>query len=95
MHGRFNFFVRTNYFGGVTEATNVIANQQFYNPRWITDISVGYNVTKQIRATIGSNNVFDVYPEKIAITANSNSGQFVYSRSATQFEFNGRYLFGK
>jgi iron complex outermembrane receptor protein len=92
---RFSAFLRNNYFGGVTEATSTIANQQFYNPRWVTDLSVGYSVVKGIRLTIGANNVFDIYPEKIAIATNSSSGQFIYSRSAQQFGFNGRYLFGR
>lgn len=92
---KFDFFVRGNYFGGVTEATTTVANQQFYDPKWVTDVSVGYSITKQLRVTIGANNVFDKYPEKIAIAANSNSGAFVYPRNAIQFGSNGRYLFAR
>lgn len=91
----FNIFLRNNYFGGVTEPTNIIENQQFYDPRVVTDISLGYKITPQINVTIGSNNVLDVYPEKVAIKANSGSGQYIYSRGATQFGFNGRYVFGR
>lgn len=91
----FNIFLRNNYFGGVTEASNSIANQQYYAPKWVTDLSVGYKLSKIVNITVGSNNLFDVYPDKIGIAANSNSGQFVYSRSAQQFGYNGRYLFGR
>ena len=93
--GKFNIFFRNNYFGPVTEATSTIANQQVYDSRVITDLTFGYRLAKYTTISIGSNNLFDVYPEKIAIAANSNSGQFVYPRSAMQFGFNGRYLFAR
>lgn len=93
--GHFNVFLRNNYFGGVTEPTNTIANQQFYDPRVVTDLSLGYQITKEAKVTIGSNNLLDVYPEKVAIAANSGTGQYIYSRGATQFGFNGRYIFGR
>lgn len=93
--GRFNFFLRNNYFGKVTEPNNNLANQQVYDPRIVTDLSVGFKIVPQVTLTIGSNNVLDVYPEKIAIAANSNAGQFIYSRGAIQYGFNGRYVFGR
>ena len=91
----FNIFLRNNYFGGVTEPTNILENQQKFDPRVVTDISLGYKITPQVSVTIGSNNVLDVYPEKISVAANSGSGQYIYSRGATQFGFNGRYIFGR
>lgn len=92
---QWTFFVRNNYFGGVREPVATVANQQYYNPRWVTDVSVGYQIAKPARLSIGSNNVFNVYPEAISIAANSNSGQFVYPRATSQFGFNGRYLFAR
>ncbi|HEV7621586.1 MAG TPA: TonB-dependent receptor [Flavisolibacter sp.] len=92
---KFNVFLRNNYFGKVTEATSVIANQQVYNAKIVTDLTFGYHITRSFGISVGSNNILDVYPDKIAIAANSNSGQFVYSRSATQFGFNGRYIFAR
>ncbi len=92
---KWTFFVRNNYFGGVTEPVTTVANQQFYNPRWVTDASIGYQIVKQAKVSIGSNNVFNVYPETISIAANNNSGQFVYPRATSQFGFNGRYIFAR
>ncbi len=54
-----------------------------------------YFLSLEVRATIRSNNIFDIYPEKIAIAASGNSSQFVYPKGATQFGFNGRYIFGR
>jgi len=92
---QFNFFLRNNYFGGVTEASNTLANQQYYTPKWVTDLSIGYKLSKLVNLTVGANNLLDIYPDRIAIAANNNAGQFVYSRSALQFGSNGRYLFGR
>ncbi len=94
IHG-FEVFLRENYFGGVTEATNTIQYQQFYTPKWVTDLSIGYSFIKQLKLTIGVNNLFDKYPDKIKYVQNSNSGQFIYPRSVTQYGFNGRYLFAR
>lgn len=93
--GRFNFFLRNNYFGKVTEPNNTIANQQVYDPRVVTDFSVGFKIAPQVSLTLGANNIFDIYPDKIKIAANSNAGQFIYSRGAIQYGFSGRYVFGR
>lgn len=90
---KWNLFLRNNYFGGVTEPSNTLSNQQYYNPRWITDASIAYKLTDFLKLTVGANNLFNCYPEKVAKKANSNQGQFVYSRYVSQFGFNGRYIF--
>ncbi|MCX8676190.1 MULTISPECIES: TonB-dependent receptor [unclassified Apibacter] len=90
---KLNLFLRNNYFGGVTEPSNILSNQQYYNPRWITDASIAYKLTDFLKLTVGANNLFNCYPEKVAKKANSNQGQFVYSRYVSQFGFNGRYIF--
>jgi len=36
-----------------------------------------------------------VYPDKVADPGNTGSNQFIFSRRATQFGYNGRYLFGR
>ncbi len=92
---RFNAFVRNVYFGPVDEATNTAAFMQTYSGKVITDVSAGYKLTKAIRLNIGSNNVFDVYPDKVANINNTTNGQFLYSRRTTQFGFNGRFLFAR
>jgi iron complex outermembrane receptor protein len=92
---KINFFLRNVYFGEVTEATNVDSTQQVYDAKVITDFSVGYKLTKSLRFSIGANNVFDVYPEETTNIGTRSSNQFIYSRRATQFGYNGRFLFGR
>jgi len=92
---KLNFFLRNVFFGEVTEATNIPATQQVYDSKVITDLSVGYKLTKSLRLSIGANNLFDVYPDETTDIGTRSSNQFIYSRRATQFGYNGRYLFGR
>jgi iron complex outermembrane receptor protein len=94
----------TNY--GVVKAFDISnpALDETYKPKAITDLSVSYQVTKFLQATLGANNLFNVYPDAIQVKQyptpgdptnldNSSFGRFVYSRAATQFGFNGGYYF--
>lgn len=91
---KLNIMLRNVYFGKVTNPTNTVANQQVYSAKIITDLSVGYFLSKGINLTVGANNLLDVYPDK-NIEANQSSGRFVYPRSAIQFGFGGRFLFAR
>lgn len=92
---KWGFFVRSVYFGSVDEATTIEAYKQTFDPRVVTDVSLSYAFTKSLRFTAGSNNVFDVYPEVVSNPANTGSNQFIYSRRATQFGYNGRYVYAR
>lgn len=99
----FNFYLRNTYYGKVYGADNVDANfdgillpneHQLISDKIITDLSIGYDINKNFNLTIGTNNLFDIYPTK-NLTVSSNNDQFVYSRSTSQFGQNGRYVFSK
>ena len=92
---KLNFFLRNVYFGEVTEATNDPLTQQVYDSKIITDLSIGYKFTKNLRLSIGANNLLDVYPEKTSDVPTTGGNQFIYSRRITQIGFNGRFLFGR
>jgi len=64
---KFSFLLRMVYFGAVTTATGLNANfprPDYYfqrlSPVWVTDVSAGYRVTREIQVTAGVNNVFNV-----------------------------------
>ncbi|HEY1112520.1 MAG TPA: TonB-dependent receptor [Chitinophagaceae bacterium] len=92
---KWNFFVRNTYFGEVEEATTTAAFLQTYDAKVITDVSVGYQFSNGLRLSVGANNLLDVYPEKVANPGNNGSNQFIFSRRATQFGYNGRFLFAR
>ena len=89
-------FLRNVYFGQVTEATTVVENQQVFDPRIVTDLSVGYKFTDALTLTVGANNLLDIYPERAFDSyGNRSSGRFDWSRRAQQFGIGGRYLFAR
>ncbi|MBB1286656.1 TonB-dependent receptor [Flavisolibacter sp. BT320] len=68
---------------------------QTFSAKTVTDLSISYQVLKTLTATIGANNLFDVYPDVQTHSANQSSGRFVYSRRVQQMGFNGAYYFGR
>ncbi|MET3112428.1 iron complex outermembrane receptor protein [Pedobacter sp. CG_S7] len=87
-----NMFLRNVYFGKVSQPTNVVANEQELTGRVITDLGVGYNLTKSLKITLGANNIFDVYPAQLLLGSQGTSG-ILYPNQAPQFGFLGRYVF--
>lgn len=91
---RFNVFLRNVYFGAVDGATNVEADYQTFSGKVITDLSLSYGILKNLRFTLGANNLLDIYPaETRAGSSLRGAGYFPYSRTGQQFGFNGRYVF--
>lgn len=84
---------------GVINSTIVNGqNVQNEHPVWgakiTTDLSIGYNITKNVKLVVGSNNIFDVYPDE-NLESLKSSNQFTYSRNVSQFGQNGRFVFGR
>lgn len=67
---------------------------QTFSAKWVTDVNASYTFLRQLRVTLGANNVFDVYPDE-QIPGNSNAGIFPYSNTLTTFGFNGRFIYLK
>ncbi|RYF79864.1 MAG: TonB-dependent receptor, partial [Chitinophagaceae bacterium] len=91
---RFTVNGRVTRFGKVASADRLNpALDESFDPRVVTDISVGYRLGNFATLTIGANNLANVYPEKMENYGNTSLGRFIYSRNATQFGFNGGYYF--
>ncbi len=99
-----NVTLRNTYFGSVVEATTDILLQQEFDPRIVTDLSIGYKVTNPLTITIGANNLLDIYPERAAQDLdlskdgdqnNRSDGRFDWSRRAQQFGIGGRFVFAR
>ncbi|WP_442590186.1 TonB-dependent receptor [Pedobacter sp. AW31-3R] len=90
--GKWNAFLRNVYFGKVSQPTNTVANQQELTGRVITDLGAGYNFTKNLKVTVGANNIFDVYPQELLLASQGTSG-ILYPNQAPQFGYLGRYVF--
>ena len=92
---KWNAFIRNSYFGSVFNPDGV---HQEFGAKVITDISFGFNVTEDLTFTVGSSNIFDVYPDRTPNNSveNLTSGnQFIYPRVTSQFGINGRTAFAR
>lgn len=90
--GKFNFLVRNTYFGNVIRDGFPFGVVQEFSPKVVTDMSVGYDITKNINFTVGANNVFDVFPD-LQTYKNSYYGVFKYA--PVQMGTLGSYFFGR
>jgi iron complex outermembrane receptor protein len=98
---KFSFMLRLVYFGEVTDPDSwndkdADGNEMLtvYGGKLLTDLSIGYQATEKFLITIGSNNLFDVYPDENR-PGSTSGDQFVYSRRTSQFGYSGRYLFAR
>ncbi|MWB94740.1 TonB-dependent receptor [Flavobacterium sp. GA093] len=63
-----------------------------YNPRLITDLTLGYKITENLKLSIGSNNLFNVYPTKQDEQGNTEAGGYW---DAVQMGFSGAYYYAR
>ncbi len=63
-----------------------------YDARVNTDLTVGYKMTNHLKLTLGSNNLFNVYPTKQDESGNTEAGGYW---DAVQMGFNGAYYYAR
>ncbi|MEB3345774.1 TonB-dependent receptor [Aquimarina gracilis] len=68
---------------------NVETRDQTFSPRLVTDTAISYQFNDYLKCTIGGNNIFNVFPDKHKHSANTEDGNFIYSRRVQQFGLNG------
>ena len=95
--GNWVFTAHEAYFGSVTAATALSAApfyyEQYIKGRWLTDASLSYRFRNSTMLTVGANNIFDVYPQRVDAPF-SNLGVIQYPLNSP-FGFNGGYYFTK
>jgi iron complex outermembrane recepter protein len=93
--GKFNTMVRGTYYGKVTERSisddgNGNYYDQAFSAQTVFDLSFGYDVTKNIKLSVGGSNIFDKYPD---VLRSENQGFYLYSNN--QQGSNGAYFYGR
>lgn len=95
--GKLNITARATYFGKVIaweKPANLPHRDQTFAGKTLTDLTLSYDITKKFAITLGANNIFDAYPDKVlANYASYSSGQIPYTRNANQFGFNGAFYY--
>jgi iron complex outermembrane receptor protein len=88
--GRFGALVRLVQFGHVL-LYDYNGDPNPYRDRLTTDVALSYALTNQLRLSVGSSNLFNVYPNFFNPQATENGGAW----DAVQMGSNGRFLFAK
>jgi iron complex outermembrane receptor protein len=84
--------LRNTYFGQVTRNGFPFGGEQVHSAKIVTDMTASYKLSKHLAATIGANNLFDIFPDK-QIYENSYFGVFKYA--PVQMGTTGRYVFAR
>lgn len=89
------------------DANGIALIDQTFSAVLISDLIVGYSVTKAFNISVGANNIFDVYPDQIFIDPRNSTGSIDYASgrdasnrgrllfNANQGGYNGRFLFAR
>ena len=89
--------LRFNYFGEVSGEGFTPGFKQTWGGKWLTDLSIGYDLTNSLKLTIGGLNIFDEYPDKWDPVQAFPFPQlgFVYGWETLPFGINGGYYFAR
>jgi iron complex outermembrane receptor protein len=97
--GRFDFDSNQVVYGPYTYThPTVAANDQRYDPQWVTNLEVGYSLGEDTRFAVGTQNLFDTYPAQYIranqvnginrygfIHPDGSNGRFVYATVRQRF----------
>ena len=100
---------RTNRYGTVwvvntgtlAQPLGSVAGDLKLTPKWVSDVEIRVHPIDQVTLSIGADNVFDVYPDRLPIGGATGApgftpnSYFIPYSSFSPFGFNGRYLYGR
>jgi iron complex outermembrane receptor protein len=92
---RLSAMLRGTYYGEVTELSTVtdangVYYDQVFSAQTIFDLSVSYDLTPNLKLSVGGNNILDRYPD---LLREENRGFYLYSNN--QQGSNGAYYYGR
>lgn len=90
--GKFGVLLRNTYFGEVTRNGFPFGDVQVHSGKWVTDLSLSYELLSMLSLTVGANNLFNVFPDE-QIYANSYFGVFKYA--PVQMGMGGAFYFAR
>jgi iron complex outermembrane recepter protein len=112
--GDFSMNLRGNYYSSWSNALEynlraplpgdtAAPPSQIFGAKFLTDFDISYTLADHFTLTVGANNLFDVYPDKIkasavnpiyALSGALNDGQ-IYPRSGGPFGMNGGFYYAR
>jgi len=89
---KWSMLFRNTYFGDVVRDGFPFGKIQHLTPKIVTDLSVSYQLTPELAATVGSNNLLNVFPD-LQLYENSYFGVFTYAPE--QMGMSGSFFFAR
>jgi iron complex outermembrane receptor protein len=56
--------VRANHYGSVRYKPDLPVNDEVFGAKTLFDLEAGYQLTKNLRVSVGADNVFNVFPDQ-------------------------------
>jgi iron complex outermembrane receptor protein len=92
--GNWTFIINNTHFGKTAFInTSDSSRDEFFYSKILTDVNVSYAPKSWLNITLGANNIFDVYPDRLKNSKNTQEGILIYSNEASTFGYNGGYYF--
>ncbi len=95
--GPWDFTLRGNYFGPVSGQGFTPGVIQTWSGKWLADVALGYRFSRNLKLTVGADNVFDTYPDQWDPKRGAPFPQlgFVYGWETLPFGVNGGYYYAR
>jgi iron complex outermembrane recepter protein len=90
--GNIKLNIRNTRFGK-TMIAPLTTDPEYFSSKILTDISLAYSISSWATITIGTNNIANIYPDRLKHYDNTGQGSWIYSPEASPFGFNGGYYF--
>jgi iron complex outermembrane receptor protein len=90
--GRLHALLRLTRYGKYIESSNVASGDRTFAAKWVTDLDIGYDITRTITLSAGANNLFNVYPSKNGLIAYDGSGAY---GNFAPFGLSGGFYYGR
>ena len=87
--GRLHAMGRLSDFGSFRDGS--LDGIEDFGAKMLFDTEVGYRFDR-VGISLGSNNLFNTYPDEVRVAANTNNGTFIWPGSSP-FGYNGRYVY--
>jgi iron complex outermembrane receptor protein len=88
-NGRGRALLRASEYGSFVDGSS--SGLETFGAKTLFDGEVGYRFDR-IAISVGSNNLFNTYPDVQTVADNTNNGTFLYP-GASPFGYNGRYVY--
>ena len=88
--------LRATRYGEVVDPSTDTDLNEVLDAKWITDLDVGYQLTADIKLSVGANNLFDQYPQDTLSNVRQSDFNQIFPYSPfSAYGTDGRFVYGR